>query len=462
MSGVTIGTVLGGEFKIVERLSSGGMGTVYIAEQLSTGGRRAVKVMRPELLSTQRLRERFEQEARIGGRIESEHVVQIVSAGVDEPTATPYFAMELLEGRDLLDHVRHHGPIPSGELVSIFEQLCHGVGAAHRLGIVHRDLKPENIFLSKSRRARVTYMVKVLDFGVAKVVAEASAGTGAVGTPFWMAPEQAEVRGSRIGPRTDIWALGLIAFFALTGRIYWLTAKDPKVQVAMLLRELLMAPLAPASVRAKELGFEDPLPPGFDAWFARCVTREPIDRFESVALLEAELCELLGLDPNRVAEKRRSIPQTPIDRRATDVPAEMPTNVFLDQIVAQVSGGQPPQQRDPRPVYTPQAIAAAAPYPDVPPAPPPPRDDYDPESEPPALVDKRIPTDPDRPSQPPSTQRDPRSEHTYAIAQARAGAVDEQIVPTQVEEKRDRWVVFVVLAVIVSLGVAGAIWGLTR
>ena len=112
--------------------------------------------------------------------------------------------------------------------------------------------------------------------------------------------EQAEVRGSRIGPRTDIWALGLIAFYALTGRIYWLTAKDPKVQVAMLLRELLMAPLAPASVRAKELGVEDPLPPGFDAWFARCVTREPIDRFESVALLEAELCELLGLDASMV------------------------------------------------------------------------------------------------------------------------------------------------------------------
>ena len=452
MSGVMIGTVLGGEFKIVERLSSGGMGTVYIAEQLSTGGRRAVKVMRPELLSTQRLRERFEQEARIGGRIESEHVVQIISAGVDEPTATPYFAMELLEGRDLLDHVRHHGPIASGELISVFEQICHGVSAAHRLGIVHRDLKPENIFLAKSRRARVPYMVKVLDFGVAKVVAEASAGTGAVGTPFWMAPEQAEVRGSRIGPRTDIWALGLIAFFALTGRIYWLTAKDPKVQVAMLLRELLMAPLAPASVRAKELGVEDPLPPGFDAWFARCVTREPIDRFESVALLEAELCELLGLDPNRVAEKRRSIPQPAIDRRATDAPAEMPTNVFLDQIVAQVAGERPQPQRA---AYAPQPVSPTAPG--VPPAPPPP-DDYGPPSEP----HPRIPTDPDRPSHPPPTQRDPRSESVQAIAEARPGAIEEIIIPTPVEEKRDRWVILAVLTILLSLGVAGAIWGITR
>ncbi|MFO0616802.1 MAG: serine/threonine-protein kinase [Polyangiaceae bacterium] len=444
MSGVTAGTVLGGEFKILERLSSGGMGTVYVAEQLSTGGRRAVKVMRPELLSTPRLRERFEQEARIGGRIESEHVVQIISAGVDEATATPYFAMELLDGRDLLDHVRHHGPIASGELVSIVEQICHGVSAAHRLGIIHRDLKPENIFLSKSRRARVPFMVKVLDFGVAKVVAEASAGTGAVGTPFWMAPEQAEVRGGRIGPRTDIWALGLIAFFALTGKIYWLTARDPKVQVALLLRELLMAPIAPPSVRARELGVEHPLPPGFDAWFAKCVTREPIDRFESVELLEAELCELLGLDPNRVAEKRRSIAMTTLDRRATEAPAEMPTNVFLDQIVAQV--------------HAPAAPMARAPT--VPPAPPPPFDDYPPLSEP-----QRISTAPDHGpiSTPPPTQRDSAAlEEVRAIVEARAGAIEEQVVPTPTEAKRDRWVVWGVLATLVVLGVIGAILGLMR
>src|SRR5688572_19878197 len=168
----TPGTVFGGEFKIVRALSSGGMGAVYIAEQASTGKTRALKLMHPELVADAKLRERFEQEARVGALIASDHVVQVIAAGIDPATGAPWMAMELLEGEDLADYLRRRGALPVDEVREIFRQLCHALGAAHAAGIVHRDMKPENIFLAKTRSASGEVCVKVLDFGIAKVVAE--------------------------------------------------------------------------------------------------------------------------------------------------------------------------------------------------------------------------------------------------------------------------------------------------
>ncbi len=278
---LTPGVVFAQDYKIVRPLAEGGMGSVYVVEQLSTGKARALKVMHPMYVSDPKLRERFTQEARIGGKIASEHIVETVAAGVDAPPGTPWLVMELLEGEDLASTLARRGPLPVDEARELLAQLCDGLGAAHALGIVHRDLKPENLFVEVSHRRGVAFTLKMLDFGVARQLAMgvASQATMAVGTPLWMAPEQSD--GRSLSPATDVWALGLIAFQVLTGKVYWLAANRAEgVDLAALLYELLGGPIDPASVRATALGSPTVLPRGFDAWFARCVHREPTARFQ--------------------------------------------------------------------------------------------------------------------------------------------------------------------------------------
>jgi serine/threonine protein kinase len=286
MPAVTPGRTIGREFVIERPLSSGGMGAVFVALQTSTGIRRAIKLMRPEILRDAGLRERFAREARIGASIPSDHVVQVITAGIDDETAMPFLVMELLDGEELSTAIRRRSVEPSA-LGAIFEQLCHAVGAAHRAGIVHRDLKPENIFLSRPRIVGSALVVKVLDFGIAKIVAEARAQTTEpLGTPLWMAPEQT-ARGSSVSPQTDVWALGLIAFFCLTGHVYWSAVEGEHPSVERLLRQILLDDLVPPSTRAGDVGVM--LPSWFDAWFAQCVHRDPTARFADATQLWSDL-----------------------------------------------------------------------------------------------------------------------------------------------------------------------------
>ena len=267
------------------------MGAVYVAEQISTGKPRALKVMLSQLVADATLRKRFEQEARIASLIESEHVVEVVGAGVDGISGLPWLAMELLNGEDLGALVARRGALAESEVAMIFEQLCHAVGAAHRVGVVHRDLKPENIFLAHARRAGPTFMIKVLDFGIAKIVAEASTKqTAAMGSPIWMAPEQADQ--SPITPATDVWPLGLLAFFLLTGRSYWKSANDENATLPQVLKEILFEPIVPASMRAAEIGAE--LPAGFNPWFARCLVRDAASRFSDANEASASLAPVFA------------------------------------------------------------------------------------------------------------------------------------------------------------------------
>jgi hypothetical protein len=273
------GAIFAEDFRIERPLSAGGMGAVYVALQLSTGRQRALKLMLPQLVADPKLRARFEQEARIGSRIESEHVVEVVAAGLDRATGTPFIAMELLRGQDLGALVKRAGALEASFAVETVAQLCHAVGAAHAAGIVHRDLKPENVFIAETRRRGTSHMVKVLDFGIAKLVAEAStAHTAALGTPMWMAPEQT-ASGASIGPQADVWAIGLIAFHVLTGRYFWRAAEEEGASVAQLLRESVLEPLPPASQRARDVGQATALPPGFDRWFARSLDRSAGERY---------------------------------------------------------------------------------------------------------------------------------------------------------------------------------------
>ncbi|MBS2013974.1 MAG: serine/threonine protein kinase [Deltaproteobacteria bacterium] len=290
------GTVFAGDYRVVRPLAAGGMGAVYVVSQLSTGKDRALKTMRPELASSAAQRERFELEARVGARIESAHVVEVQSAGVDAATGIPYLVMELLDGEDLATRVEKRGPLPVEDIREIFEQLCHAVAAAHRAGVVHRDLKPENVFLGRSRRASGgRYDVKVLDFGIAKLVAERalhSKTAGIVGTPMWMAPEQTE-RGP-VTAAADVWALALLVYFAVTGRSYWRTASDPDATLAQLLREVVLGELPPLSIRAKEQGLAAGLLAPLDAVAERALVRDPSRRLADAAAFWDALSHALG------------------------------------------------------------------------------------------------------------------------------------------------------------------------
>ena len=313
------GTSVAGDYRIVSPMAQGGMGEVYVVEQISTGKRRALKLMKPELLSDAALVARFEQEAKIGGRIESDHVVEVVGAGVDRELGMPWLAMELLQGESLAAALRRRGCLPVAEARALFAQMGHGLGAAHRAGVVHRDLKPENVFVARVQQLGVDFKVKILDFGIAKLfddVKTSNTGMMSLGTPRYMAPEQ--TGGQPITPATDVWALGLIAFQVLTGHYYWRRASGgPNDSVMTLMREVLFEPLVPASRRAAEYNVGHLLPPGFDEWFARCVAREPNERFQNAGDAQAALDPILAAAAaNATMMSYQTVPAQPVQMTA--------------------------------------------------------------------------------------------------------------------------------------------------
>src|SRR5260221_784589 len=310
------GQVLGKDFRVLRPLAAGGMGAVYLVEQLSTGRERALKIMHPQFVKSEDSRARFTQEAKVGARIRSDHVVEVVSAGVDDDTGIPWLAMELLDGEELARRIQKKKILPPGEVLEIFRQLCHALGEAHQNGLVHRDLKPQNIFMARSRRQGEAFTVKILDFGVAKLVQEQQGDldhTKPVGTPRWMAPEQSD-QGAAIRPATDVWALGLIAFNCLTGKYYWRTANMEKANLTALLRELVLEPIVPASQRAAELGATGAMPRGFDEWFSHCVERDQNRRYPDANAAMAALVPVLEKAP---AWKPASLSDSAVDDSST-------------------------------------------------------------------------------------------------------------------------------------------------
>jgi serine/threonine protein kinase len=297
------GQVFAQSFRIIAPIATGSMSSVYEVEQLSTGKRRALKILRVvDPRNKDDLTRRFEQEARVTAAIQSEHVVDVIGAGVDEATQTRWLAMELLQGEPLDKVIAREGVLPLADAAEICRQLFHGIAAAHALPLVHRDIKPENIFLARARVADQRYLVKVLDFGVAKLLAAGPRITATVGTPLWMAPEQAEAEGE-ILPQTDVWSLGLVVFHLLTGKYYWKAAQTENAMASALMREIFVSNIVQGSHRARELG-APPLPSGFDGWFARCVNRDQGARFANAQ--EAWLAlERVLVDPARVMAAAR-------------------------------------------------------------------------------------------------------------------------------------------------------------
>jgi tRNA A-37 threonylcarbamoyl transferase component Bud32 len=296
---LTIGQTFAERYRVEKFLAQGGFGAVYVAEQLETELKVALKVLWPHVLHSQDAVEKFRLEARVAGRVGSEHIVKVFDAGFDSGSGMPFLVMELLHGSELDKIVETQGPLSGARVSNYFRQIASGLDKAHgyvtREGvatpIVHRDLKPENLFLADRESGEPT--IKILDFGIAKVLTESTNVSQEVkGTPLYMAFEQ--VAAGKITRQTDIWPLGLIGFFLLTGKAYWKSANLGEATITQLFGEVLSLPIEPASVRAAELGVGHLLPPAFDGWFARCVEREPAKRFASAGECAQVLAEALG------------------------------------------------------------------------------------------------------------------------------------------------------------------------
>lgn len=293
ISSLTIGSVFAARYRVEQRIAAGGMGAVYEVVHIETNRRRALKVMHAHYVSSDELRARFRQEARVAAEIDSEHIVDVFDAGIDEDTGMPFLVMELLRGEDLGKRIKRLGALPKEDVVRYLYETSLALDQTHQARIVHRDLKPDNLFLSE--RTRGSARIKVLDFGIAKIVKEADShaqATRALGTPLYMAPEQFRLEGALSGA-TDIFALGMIAFTALVGKPYW--HKESKIarEVLAFALHASRGPTESAVARARDsYGVE--LPKTFDAWFNRATARIPTDRFATAG--EAVRALALALD----------------------------------------------------------------------------------------------------------------------------------------------------------------------
>ncbi len=271
------GSVVAQRYVVMEQLGSGGMGAVYLGRHVSLGQKVAIKFIHPELSQSEEVRRRFDTEAKAAAAIKSRHAVAVIDHGVAE-SGQPFIVMEYLEGQSLEQAMRERGRLPFEEVTEIVVQVARALEQAHAAGIVHRDLKPDNIFLAKDTEAsRFGWIVKVLDFGIAKVVHDDNVGgvgttkTGMVlGTPLFMSPE-ALTASAPVSPASDIWSLGACAFAAACGRVPF-----EGEAIGDVVLKVCAAPMPIPSQYAPEL------PRAFDAWFAKACARDMRHRFRRV------------------------------------------------------------------------------------------------------------------------------------------------------------------------------------
>jgi serine/threonine protein kinase len=263
--------LIASRYRPIRLIAAGGMGAVYEVEHTLTGERLALKVLSWSANASPEALARFKREVRASAIIKSDNVVRVTDADVaPELGGAPFLVMELLEGTDLEQAAATAPPTPA-TVVEWLRQVARAIDKAHQLGIVHRDLKPENLFLATKSDA--TPLVKILDFGIVKLMEEGTGATGSgqiLGTPKYMAFEQASAN-AQITPATDRCALGLIAYRLLMGESYY------QGGVMSILGQLLHGQLQPPSERGSRF------PRAFDAWFLKACHRDPEERFASAS-----------------------------------------------------------------------------------------------------------------------------------------------------------------------------------
>lgn len=279
-----------GSYQLGDLLGRGGMGEVYKATHRMLARPAAIKLIRPETLggphveAAQLAVKRFYREAESAASLRSPHTVEIYDFGVTED-GTLYFVMELLDGMDLESLVKHHGPLPAGRVVHILQQVCESLDEAHHAGLVHRDIKPANIHVG--RLGRRQDFVKVLDFGLVKPFRDsntehslATVAGQTPGTPAYMAPEMA--LGEAVDGRADLYALGCVAYYLLTGQLVF----EAETAMQMIARHLQNAPLHPS------LRTENHIPRALDDLVLACLEKEPNERPQTAEELARALARI--------------------------------------------------------------------------------------------------------------------------------------------------------------------------
>jgi serine/threonine-protein kinase len=273
------------------------MGAVYEVVHIETERKRALKVMHAHFVQSPELRDRFKLEAKVAAQIDSEFIVDVFDAGVDEQTQMPFLVMELLKGEELGKRLERVNRLAPPDTVTYLWQTALALDKTHKANIVHRDLKPENLFLTQ--REDGPPRIKVLDFGVAKFVAETGTQAGAtrsLGTPLYMSPEQ--FRSQKVSPASDIFALAMMAYTLLVGEPYWAEEASGDVEIIAFAMKAAVGPTEPATQRAAKRGVT--LPVAFDAWFARGTATDPAQRYQTATACVMGLGEVFGLNPARI------------------------------------------------------------------------------------------------------------------------------------------------------------------
>ena len=280
-----------GSYRLETKLGQGGMGEVWRASHHTLARPAAIKIIRPDALGSRPdqallAATRFEREAQAIASLQSRHTVDLYDFGTTDD-GTLYYVMELLDGVDLEDLVRRHGPLPAARVVHVLRQACASLGEAHRRGVIHRDVKPANIYLC--REAFELDVVKILDFGLVKRFARSpgreahleTRGDMVAGTPAYMAPEIA-LGGEDIDGRADLYGLGCVAYWLLTGQLLF----DAESPVAAIAAHIERQP-EPPSTRT-----ETHVPAELDAIVLACLAKDPQHRPRTAELLAAQLTAL--------------------------------------------------------------------------------------------------------------------------------------------------------------------------
>jgi serine/threonine-protein kinase len=296
------------EYVIVDRIGSGGMGSVYKAEQPSMNRMVAIKVLHPRFATRDDLVARFRREARAMSQLSHPNTARVYKYGALDDGSV-YFVMDYLEGRNLAAEVRENGPMQGERAIDIMVQVCGALEEAHRAGIVHRDLKPENVFLTKQSGS--ADFPKVLDFGLAKM-SEKQMGRGSMmftqqgmvfGTPEFMSPEQAQ--GEPLDQRSDIYSLALILYELITGKLPF----DAKTPLDMMKAHVRDTPIA-LSQRVPGRPFW----PAFEAVISKALAKNPDDRYATAADFGDALRSCLAgraLPPSAAPSRPPASPSTP-------------------------------------------------------------------------------------------------------------------------------------------------------
>jgi serine/threonine protein kinase len=422
-----VGQVFAGRFKLLRLMGAGGMGAVFEATQTNLSRRVAVKVLNPTLARDKNHVERFRREAQAASTLHHRHIVDVIDFG--EAGELVFYAMEFLEGEDLSTMLKRVSRLPWREARALILQIVRGLRAAHAKGIIHRDIKPANCFLVRDDDGQVS--VKLLDFGIAKVVGGEGGATltrsdELFGTVKYMAPEQADGRG--VDARSDVYAVGVVAYRMLTGRVpfdddnAFRVLTKHQVEPPQPLREII-----------------DSVPVAVEEVVLRALAKAPADRWQSMGALEAALLEIDEFGDRGGAVAPAPITEPPAaGRRGTQLlsrtdarPADEATEIL-----------PPPVMRE----TSPRASASGDRDARTPPA-------SDSPIEPSLVLPTPLTPTPNQPS-PPAAERPAPAEIASAPEHVAARSHDGTVFQV---ERRTPWVMIATIAGVLAAAIAGGV-----